>query len=377
MEKRHFANIGKDISLLGFGCMRLPRIDPDKTDIDYEAGQAMVDAAIAGGVNYFDTAWPYHEGKSEPFIGHALRHYPRESVYLATKLPVRALKSADDVERIFNEQLERCTVDYFDFYLAHNLNRDNYAIHESFGVYDLLRKKKEQGLIRHLGFSIHDNTDLVRRIVDTYEWDFVQIQLNYLDWDSGDAKGQYAILTERNLPVVIMEPVRGGVLASLNDEANSLLRAADPDASAASWAIRYAASLPGVMTVLSGMTALEHVEDNLKTMTGFKPLEQKDYELLTQVAAAFRASGTIPCTGCRYCMDCPAGVDIPRVIAAYNYYCTSKNAMRFGSDYRTLRDSELPRNCVGCGVCVEQCPQDIDIPARMKEIAAFADSLNG
>lgn len=374
MERRSIPQFGKDISLLGFGCMRLPLLDPPKQDIDYPAAEALIDKAVAMGVNYFDTAWAYHDEKSEAFIGHALRKHPRDRIYLADKLPIWLVKSADDVDRLFQEQLERCQTSYFDFYLVHALDNDRYhAICEPFRVYDALRKKKEQGLIGHLGFSIHATADLLRTIVTDHQWDFAQIQLNYIDWDMCDAKSLYGILAERNIPVVVMEPVRGGALATLNDKAVGILKTADPEASAASWAIRYAASLPNVMTVLSGMSTMEQVEDNLKTMADFRPLSEAEHAVIGKAAAAYRESGAIPCTACRYCMDCPSGVDIPRVFAVYNHYCVNKRRIQFTNNYKALREGEQAHNCIACNVCVEQCPQKIDIPAQMRMVTEFVE----
>lgn len=374
MEKRFFPRIGKGVSLLGFGCMRLPLLEPLKQDIDYPLAEAMIDKAVAMGVNYFDTAWPYHGEKSEAFIGHALRKYPRGSVYLANKLPIWLAQSPEDVDRLFREQLERCQVSYFDFYLVHALDHERYHdIHERHGVYGALHRKKEQGLIKHLGFSFHATADLLQTIVTDHQWDFAQIQLNYVDWDMCDAKNQYRILAERNIPVVVMEPVRGGALATLNDKAVGILKTADPDASVASWAIRYAASLPGVMTVLSGMSTMEQVEDNLKTTAGFRPLTKNEYAVIEKAAAAYRESGAIPCTACRYCMDCPSGVDIPRVFAVYNHYRVNNHRVQFNNNYKALREEERAHNCTACNACVEQCPQKIDIPDRMRMIAEFVD----
>ncbi len=375
METRNFRNIGKDISLLGFGCMRLPLLHPEKQDIDYAQADKMVDAAMAAGVNYFDTAWPYHGGMSETFIGQSLKRYPRESFNLATKIPTFAIQSADDVERIFAEQLKKCQVDYFDFYLVHSLNEANYKTVKNVGIYELLKKKKEQGLIRHLGFSFHDHPNLLERIVTDYEWDFGQIQLNYVDWEATDAKRLYEILSSRGIPVVIMEPVRGGALATLTPQAADLLKKAAPEASTASWAIRYAASLPGVMCVLSGMSDAAQVADNLKTMQNFKPLTDAERKLITEAATMYRAAGVIPCTGCRYCMDCPSGVDIPRVFAIYNHARAVGRPFVFQANYRSLAASEQAHNCVACGVCMGHCPQGIRIPERMREIVEFAATL--
>ncbi|MDR1965540.1 MAG: aldo/keto reductase [Synergistaceae bacterium] len=378
MEMRSFDRIGKKISLLGFGLMRLPLRSASAKDIDRETGRRMIDKAIGAGVNYFDTAWVYHEGESEVFAGEALSEYPRESYSLATKMPVWLLESGEDLGRIFDEQLRKCRVDYFDFYLLHNIGGPTYDMAIKYKAYEFLRKKKEEGRIRNLGFSLHDSPELLEKIVNGWEWDFAQIQLNYIDWEVIDAKRQYEILASRGIPVVIMEPVRGGALANLNPEAEGILKSADPSASPASWAIRYAASLPGVLTVLSGMSNMEQVEDNLNTMADFRPLSEGERSVLSRAAASYLSSGTIPCTGCRYCMDCPAGVDIPRVFAIYNHYrmALSNNQnmapIVFRNTYRTLADSQKAHNCVSCGKCVSHCPQGIDVPNFMKGIAELA-----
>ncbi len=368
MEKRFIKRLGKEISLLGFGTMRLPILGDKTENIDYATAQKMVDYALDMGVNYFDTAWSYHGGLSETFIGGALKKHPRERFYLADKLPTWAIGSTRDAERIFAEQLKKCQVEYFDFYLVHTLNEEFYKIYREFDLFELLEKKKNQGLIRHLGFSFHDTPALLARIADEHPWDFAQIQLNYLDWETCDAKGQYEALTQRDIPVIVMEPVRGGALATLNENAAGILRKADPTVSLASWAIRYAASLPNVMTVLSGMSTPEQVEDNIRTMTPFRPLSEAEHATVDKAAAAFRASGTIPCTGCRYCMDCPSGVDIPRVFSIYNLYCVSHNPYVFRNTFNSMRASERASSCTSCGACLKLCPQGIDIPTHMKEI---------
>jgi predicted aldo/keto reductase-like oxidoreductase len=338
----------------------------------------MVARAFEAGVNYFDTAWVYHEEQSEIFAGKILSKFPRDKYHLATKMPVWLLESGNDLERIFSEQLKKCRVDHFDFYLLHNIGGETYNMALKYGVYEFLRHKKEAGYIKYLGFSIHDGPELLANALEWGEWDFAQIQLNYIDWDTLDAKSQYKLIVGRGIPVVVMEPVRGGALANLGDEAAGILRAAGPNASQASWAVRYAASLPGVVTVLSGMTTLEQVEDNLKTMSAFKPLSGDERSALARVAASYRSSGTIPCTGCRYCMDCPSGVDIPRVFAIYNHFKTIHTSnpvmgeIVFRNNYRTLSDEQKARNCVACGVCKSHCPQGIDIPEFMKEISGLA-----
>lgn len=369
MEKRFFANLEERPSLLGFGCMRLPL--QENGEIDISLLQNMVDTAIAGGVNYFDTAWPYHGGKSEIYIGNVLKKYRREDFYLADKMPARQ-PSAEVADILFEEQLKKCQVDYFDFYLAHGLNANNFQVFEAAGCYEVLKRKKKEGKIRHLGFSFHDNIQALEQILEAHPWEFVQIQLNYVDWQSTNAKKQYEMVCAKGLPILVMEPVRGGALANLTAPAKELLQKAAPQASIASWAIRYAASLPGVMTVLSGMSNLDQVEDNIKTMKKFQPLSGQELALLEQVAQIFRAAGAIPCTGCRYCMDCPAGVDIPRVFAAYNHYQNTSQKNQFKNIYRTLLATQRADCCVACGACKLQCPQAIDIPAQMKYIAEFA-----
>ncbi|MDR1124911.1 MAG: aldo/keto reductase [Deltaproteobacteria bacterium] len=373
MEKRNFSGIGEDISLLGFGLMRLPVRDPARqSEVDYEKAEQMLDLAVQAGVNYFDTAYIYHEGASELFAGRALSRYPRQSYNLADKMPSWLLEKPADLERIFSEQLDRCRADYFDFYLVHRISSDTYPAVLATRAYEFLREKKEQGLIRHLGFSFHDTPPLLREVLDKHDWDFAQIQFNYLDWQDLQAKEQYELLAGRDLPVVIMEPVRGGALASLSRAAEAKLKAAEPDMSIASWAIRFAASFPKVLTVLSGMSDLAQMKDNLATMQNFRPLGPKDMDLVFEAAAMFRASSTIPCTGCRYCMDCPAGVDIPKVFAVYNQHLLKKMRRLFDIYYTYLKDSEKADKCVGCGACRQRCPQGIDIPSHMKEIADFA-----
>ena len=372
MEYRELRGGKEKVSLLGFGCMRLPRLYPDKPEIDTELGQRMVDYAYSHGVNYFDTAYPYHEGLSEPFIGAALSKYPRESYNLVTKLPTWLINGEADIEHYFNEQLQKCGVDYFDFYLVHSLNAERFETVQKLHIFENLCELKAKGKIRHIGFSFHDKPDVLERILAAHDWDFAQIQLNYLDWELQDARRQYELIEQKGIQCTIMEPVRGGMLATLTPEAVDCFQQANPNVSTASWAIRYAASLPNVLTVRSGMTNFDHVTDNVATMEAFRPLSQQEREVIDHALAAYRKAVTIPCTGCRYCMDCPAGVSIPEVFAAYNRYATSKSRSMFEELYHALDAGQRADNCVACGTCLPKCPQHIDIPKHMKEIAALA-----
>lgn len=364
METRTFH--GETISLLGLGCMRLPKVEGQKEKIDYARAQEIVDYAYSHGVNYFDTAWMYHDGESETFIGQALRKYPRESYNLVTKLPIWEAQAPSDMERIFQTQLERCGVDYFDFYLCHALSAGNFKKMEEFGLYDFLVKKREEGKIRYIGFSFHDSPEVLQTIVDAHQWDFVQIQLNYLDWEMQRAKEQYEILERAKLPTIVMEPVRGGALASPCEGANALFLAAHPDRSIASWAIRFVAGLPNVLTVLSGMSNMEQVQDNVQTMEAFQPLSEEELAVVWSAVDAYKKKDTIPCTGCRYCMDCPFGVDIPRLFALYNQFAVNRDKDAFLAEYRAIEDACGAKKCVACGKCAEHCPQSIPIPEKMK-----------
>jgi len=379
METRRYKSSNEFISLLGLGCMRLPLKGNNPNDIDKAKAQEMVDYAIAHGVNYFDTAYMYHDGQSESFIGEALSKYPRNSFNLASKMPVVFVSAQADVERIFDEQLKKCRTDYFDFYLMHNVNKTSWQKIETFKIYDIIKRKQQQGKIRHLGFSFHDQPQLLTEVLKKYEWDFAQIQLNYMDWELQDAKQQYHILKENKIPVVVMEPVRGGALATLCEKSKEIFKSENEQASLASWAIRYAASFPEVLTVLSGMSNVEQMTDNIKTMQNFAPLTKHEYSVIEQALAAYRISATIPCTACRYCMDCPEGIDIPKTLNIYNNYLIGKinnrsmNDMVFDIEYRILGDDKQAHHCIKCNQCANHCPQHIDIPHWMETVESFAE----
>jgi predicted aldo/keto reductase-like oxidoreductase len=385
MEMRKYKQSEEAVSLLGFGLMRLP-LKEGTGEIDKPQAREMVDYAIARGINYFDTAYMYHEGQSESFAGEALAGYDRSSFKLVTKMPLVFLKSPADVERIFNEQLVKCRTEYFDFYLLHNMSREHLRIAEACGVYEQLKEKQRQGKIGRLGFSFHDRPELLRELTGKYDWDFAQIQLNYLDWDLQNAGEEYGILADKGIPVNVMEPVRGGTLARLCEASLRLFKEANPAVSAASWALRFAASLPGVLTVLSGMSDMSQMRDNVSTMENFKPLSEDEYAVIEKALTAFKASATIPCTGCRYCVlsadgspACPAGVDIPRVLAIYNNYLlgrANKDPMHefvFDMEYKILGEEKQAQHCLQCGHCTERCPQHIEIPRWMQVIRGFHD----
>ncbi len=376
MEMRQYKNTGDQISLLGLGCMRFPKVTPDKETIDEKKAQEIVDYAYEHGVNYFDTAYVYHGGASEGFIGKALKKYPRESYHLATKMPVWMAHNEADLERLFQEQLDRCGVDYFDFYLCHALNGQRLKDCIAMGAFDFVKRKKQEGKVRRMGFSFHDVPAALEDICNAFDgWDFAQIQLNYLDWTMQDAKTQYEILERHGIPCVVMEPVRGGTLANPCEAANELFRKAAPDKSIASWAVRYAASLPNVLTVLSGMTTLEQVVDNVGTMSDFQPLTSGEYQIIDQAVEAYRQKDTVPCTGCRYCMDCPFGVDIPGVFSIYNRYAVEKDKAAFIREMDALPLGAGPENCEACGNCMHHCPQSIAIPDQMKMIQSLREEL--
>ena len=365
---------GERISRLGMGNMRLPTVGEGMSaPIDEEKALEIIDYVYQNGVNYFDTAYMYHGGESERFVGRALKRYPRNSFFLASKMPSSELESRD-VKDIFEEQLDKCQVDYFDFYLLHNVNEGSYELFTSDekGVIPYLIEQKKQGRIRHLGLSCHGAPPLLKRFLDTYDFpEFVQIQLNYLDWEMQDAKQQYEIITDHGIPVWVMEPCRGGRLASLSDRANAILKEAAPGRSIASWAFRYDAELPNVGVILSGMTQLEQAKDNVATFSGDTAFTAEERSALENALEMFRSEVHVPCTACHYCDGCPMGLDIPELIKVYNQ---SKIQMSYGvvMAMERLGESQQPKNCIACGACVRKCPQNIQVPDIM---ADFAEAL--
>ena len=368
------------LSALGMGCMRLPLVDGDDAEIDEQATRDMVAYAMEKGVNYYDTAWGYHGGTSETVMGEVLKDYPRDSFYLATKFPGYDLANMDKVVEIFNRQLEKLQVEYFDFYLIHNVcekNIDDY-LDESHGIMAYLLEQKEAGRIRHLGFSAHGDIPVMRRFLEKYgeHMEFCQIQLNWLDWEFQNAKGKIELLNEYHLPVWVMEPVRGGKLATLGEEHEQRLRALRPEASVAEWAFRFLQTLPEVCVTLSGMSNFDQLKENIATFEEGKPLNNEEMGALLGVASDMLGKQTVPCTACHYCTPhCPQGLDIPRLLELYNQYLlTGKGDFIAPMVLSTFPEDKQPGACIGCGSCAAVCPQGIDIPGAL---ADFAEKLAG
>lgn len=366
IDKRKFKDT--EISLLGLGTMRLPCKTPLKREsnplINYEKSQALVDLAFKNGVNYFDTAYMYHAGKSEAFIGSALKKYPRESYFLADKLPIWMCHKKSDMEKIFHNQLKRTGHDYFDFYLLHSLDKSNFEKCEKFGAYDFVTEKQKQGRIRNIGFSFHGTVDDLKKIVAAHRWDFAQIQMNYLDWKNQNAEEQYRILTDAGIPIIVMEPVRGGKLAEVPAEAEDMFKKAKPDKSIASWAMGFVASHNNVITILSGMNSEEQMTDNIDTLSEFVPFNDTEYQICSNAAAMINKSEVIPCTGCDYCSDCPKGIKISSIFSVYNKVKTGELTKEKAAEEYNNIDVKAD-SCINCGKCETHCPQQIDIPGWM------------
>ena len=362
------------ISGLGMGAMRLPVIDGNDGRIDEQKTAEMVDYAMANGVNYYDTAWGYHDGNSEIVMGKALKKYPRESFYLADKFPGYDLANMPKVKEIFPKQLEKCGVDYFDFYLFHNvceMNINEY-LDPKFGIYDYLVEQKRAGKIRHLGFSAHGSYDVMKRFLEAYgkEMEFCQIQLNYVDWTFQNAKAKVELLNEWNLPIWVMEPVRGGKLAKLPDESAKRLKALRPDEDIPAWAFRFLQSVPNVTVVLSGMSSAEQMKDNIKTFETEKPLSDAEMSELMDVAGGL-LNGNLPCTACHYCVShCPQGLDIPMLLELYNEHSFTGGGFIAPMALMAVPEDKHPSACLGCRSCEQVCPQQIKISEAMADFAA-------
>lgn len=369
---------------LGFGLMRLPRLDPnDEGSIDLEQTKQMVDTFLQRGFTYFDTAWMYCAFKSENAVKDVLTsRHPRESYTLATKLHAAYIHSLDDRDAIFNTQREKTGVDYFDYYLLHDMGAEHYEIYKKYDCFAWIAEKKRQGLIKHMGFSFHDTAEVLDKILTEHpEMEFVQLQINYLDWDSEGVQSRkcYEVATKHGKPVIVMEPVKGGTLAKLPAAAEKLLRATNPEASVPSWAVRFAAGLPNVKMVLSGMSSTEQLLDNTGFMQDFVPLTQQEQAVIAQVVDTINASIAIPCTGCAYCTEgCPMHIAIPKYFSLYNADLQELKDKDFTSqgayyDNLTLKFGKAS-DCIACGQCESVCPQHLPIIENLKRVAKQFES---
>ena len=376
MIYRAFQDI--QLSNLGMGAMRLPVISGNDGQIDEAAVFRMVDQAMAGGVNYYDTAWGYHNGQSEIVIGKALSRYPREKFYLATKFPGYDLRNMGKAEAIFEEQLRKCQVEYFDFYLFHNvceMNIDAYLNDEKYRTYTYLIAQKRSGRIRHLGFSAHGSVEVIKRFLDAYgkDMEFCQLQLNWLDWDFQDAKAKVALLKEWNIPVWVMEPLRGGKLANLPEEDAAKLRALRPHEGIPAWSFRFLQSIPEVKVILSGMSNEEQMADNLRTFETDQPLSDQERAVLLALSGDMTRRTALPCTACRYCTThCPKGLNIPWLLELYNEHIFTGGGFIAPMALMSLPEDKKPSACIGCRSCERVCPQQIRISEAMKDFAAKA-----
>ncbi len=373
MIYRNFQDL--KLSALGMGAMRLPVLEGDDSKIDEAATYKMVDLAMESGINYYDTAWGYHNGNSELVMGKALSRYPRENFYLATKFPGYDLSNMDKVQEVFEKQLEKCGVEYFDFYLFHNVCELNIGAYldPKYGIYQYLMEQKKNGRIRHLGFSVHGDYNVMKRFLDAYgkDMEFCQVQLNYLDWEFQNARAKVELLKEWNIPVWVMEPLRGGKLASLAPEDEAKLKALRPEETIPAWAFRYLQTIPTVTMVLSGMSNQEQMEQNLKTFEEDKPLNEQELATLYSIAEGMVKKIVLPCTACHYCTShCPQGLDIPGLLALYNEHCFTQGGFIAPMALRAIPAEKQPSACIGCRSCEAVCPQGIKISEAMADFTA-------
>lgn len=362
---------GRRLSALGLGAMRLPAAGDNQSEINEAETEKMVAYAMEHGINYYDTAWGYHDGNSETVIGKALHRYPRDSYFLATKFPGYDLSNMDKVEEIFEKQLEKCGVDYFDFYLFHNvceMNIDAY-LDPKYGIFDYLIRQKENGRIRHLGFSAHGSCEVIQRFLDAYGayMEFGQLQLNWIDWIFQNAKEKVELLTKYQIPVWVMEPLRGGKLASISDDAAQKLRALRPDEEVQAWAFRFLQGIKGVTMILSGMSTMEQLQSNIQTFETEQKLNQTELDTLLGIAQEM-IQKILPCTACRYCTaHCPKGLDIPKLLELYNEHCFTGGGFIAPMALMAIPQDKHPSACIGCRSCEAVCPQQIKISEAMAD----------
>ena len=371
---------GMKLSALGMGNMRLPVVDGNDSRIDVGSAKEMIAYCMEHGINYYDTAYGYHGGQSELVVGELLKAYQRDTFYLASKFPGYDLSNMTKVKEIFEEQLQKCQVEYFDFYLFHNVCEMNidYYLDPKYGIYDYLMEQKKNGRIRHLGFSAHGDIACMTRFLEAYgkDMEFCQIELNYFDYKFQDAKGKVELLDQWKIPVWVMEPVRGGQLASLSEDAEAKLKEARPDEKVPAWAFRFLQSIPSVTMTLSGMSNMQQLQDNIKTYAENKPLNEAEMELILGIADEMIAKTTVLCTGCHYCVTkCPKQLDIPFLLKLYNEAMVAGSGVFIASMALSSVDADKkPESCINCHSCEKVCPQTIHIP---EELAKFAKKMAG
>lgn len=372
MEYRELKN-GYKASLLGYGCMRFPTNADGK--IDRAETERLLMKAYENGVTYFDTANPYHNGESELVVGEVMSKLPRNTYYLATKLPPWRVNSKEDAVAVFEEQLGKLRTDYVDFYLLHALNRDTFHKLRDLGVIELMAEYKEKGIIKNYGFSFHDSYEVFEEIINYRDWDFCQIQLNYIDKDTQATMKGVELAKSLGIPLVIMEPVKGGSLAKLPDDLKEILNPFERNLSPAGWALSWVASVDNVKVILSGMTAMDQLDDNLNTFNNFKALSDDEMKALDKVAEGINARAMNGCTGCRYCMPCPMGINIPGNFAIWNNYHKYMNEGEARWNYGNMPEAEKPYACVKCGKCEAACPQKIKIREDLEKAGAELKTL--
>lgn len=370
MQYRKMTKDNIELSQLGFGCMRFPTIDGDSGKIDKKLSTEMLHYAIDNGVNYIDTAYPYHQGTSEKFVGEALEGGYREKVYLASKLPVWLTDEYEDFEKYLDEQLENLKTDRIDFYLLHALSRERFDKIVDLKIFDFLEEAKRKGKIKYAGFSFHDELDVFKEIVDSYDWDFCQIQLNYMDRDYQAGLEGLKYASGRDISVVIMEPIKGGKLARSSEEVQKIWDLEDKNRSASEWALRWLYNLPEVGVVLSGMSTMDHVVENVKTASeaGVGSLNEKELDLIDQVTELYNKNVKVGCTSCEYCLPCPQDVSIPDIFELYNniyVYGTEEESKK--SYERMIELEKDVSKCIECGACESNCPQHLEIINFLKD----------
>ena len=365
--RRKFHNT--TMPLIALGCMRLPM---QNNKIDMVELDKMVAYAMEHGANYFDTAYMYVDGKSENAIGEVLKKYPRESFILTDKNPAYLVNSPPDVHKLFNEQLKKCQVEYFDNYMVHNINKNTISNYRNNNMYDELLKLKKEGKIKHLGFSFHGDPKMLREVINEHKWDFCQLQINYLDWEVINADEMYKIADEANVPVIVMEPLRGGQLCNLPKKAQERLKEVCPNDTQASFGLRWVANKKRVFTILSGMSNLEQLKENVNTFINYRELSDEEEKLGYEIAKIIQSQGAINCTACKYCMEvCPRGINIPAIFGLYNLYKGNKQknaGFMFAYNYNGLDESQRADKCINCSLCSKNCPQNLDIPKLLKVV---------